>query len=374
LIDIKKVVYFIGEIGIGGSEKQLALLLKHIDQKAYKAHVIVFNKSVYGDLKDSLISSGVSVHTIPNSIKSIPTRMIFLYYLLIKIKPHIIHSWSIHDNIYAGIVGRLLNISTIIGSVRGSLYGTGFIQSPLIIKLISLIWVHKIVVNALSIKNELIAINIPIKKILFLPNCVEIESGNYVKKVHPLSENGNEEIIICTIGNLRKNKNHLLFIDILDNVIKSVGNVSGWIVGQPVLDEPQIKDELKSRIEFLGHENRILLLGFQNDVIQLLRKSCIFVFTSFSEGTPNAILEAMALKVPVISSNVGGISKLITHGQNGFILDTDDRVGYEKTIISLLENEETRNRIADNAFSYVKKFHDSKINTLLLEEIYNPLL
>lgn len=374
MIDIKKVVYFIGEIGIGGSEKQLALLLKHIDQKAYKAHVIVFNKSVYGDLKDSLISSGVSVHTIPNSIKSIPTRMIFLYYLLIKIKPHIIHSWSIHDNIYAGIVGRLLNISTIIGSVRGSLYGTGFIQSPLIIKLISLIWVHKIVVNALSIKNELIAINIPIKKILFLPNCVEIESGNYVKKVHPLSENGNEEIIICTIGNLRKNKNHLLFIDILDNVIKSVGNVSGWIVGQPVLDEPQIKDELKSRIEFLGHENRILLLGFQNDVIQLLRKSCIFVFTSFSEGTPNAILEAMALKVPVISSNVGGISKLITHGQNGFILDTDDRVGYEKTIISLLENEETRNRIADNAFSYVKKFHDSKINTLLLEEIYNPLL
>ena len=81
MIDTKIVVYFIGEIGIGGSEKQLSLLLKYINQQAYKAHVVVFNKSLYGDLKENLIRSGVSVHTIPNSFKSIPGRMIFLYFI-----------------------------------------------------------------------------------------------------------------------------------------------------------------------------------------------------------------------------------------------------------------------------------------------------
>ena len=174
LINKSTVVYFIGEIGLGGSEIQLSLLLKYINKKTIKPHVVVFNKSAYGDLKNRLTDSGVVLHYIPDSIKSVPKRMIFLYRLLLKIKPQVIHSWSIHDNIYAGIIGRLLKVPSTFGSVRGSLHGSTFIQSTLLMKLVSLIWVDKIVVNALSIKKELIATGIPLKRIIFLQNCVEI--------------------------------------------------------------------------------------------------------------------------------------------------------------------------------------------------------
>ena len=330
LINKSTVVYFIGEIGLGGSEIQLSLLLKYINKKTIKPHVVVFNKSAYGDLKNRLTESGVVLHYIPDSIRSVPKRMIFLYRLLLKIKPQVIHSWSIHDNIYAGIIGRLLKVPSTFGSVRGSLHGSTFIQSTLLMKLVSLIWVDKIVVNALSIKKELIATGIPLKRIIFLPNCVEIDQISFPDKRNNILEDKDKELIVCTIGNLRKNKNHLFFVKIMDSLIKSGANVKGWIVGQPVPDEPQLENVIREKIHSMGLDDKIILLGFQNNTTELLKKSSIYVFTSLSEGTPNTILEAMASGLPVISSDVGGISQIILHGENGFLYNLNDQYKFEK--------------------------------------------
>jgi len=371
LINKKTVVYFIGEIGLGGSETQLSLLLKYINKITIKPYVIVFNKSAYGDLKNRLTDSGVVLHYIPDSITSVPKRMIFLYRLLLKIKPQVIHSWSIHDNIYAGIIGRLLKVPSIFGSVRGSLYGSAFIQSAFLNKLVSLIWVNKIVVNALPIKKELIEIGIPLKRIIFLPNCVEIGHASTFDKNNDILENKGKELIICTIGNLRKNKNHLFFVKIMDSIIKSGVNVKAWIVGQPVPDEPQLENVIRKKIQSIGLEDKIILLGFQKNTTGLLKKSSIYVFTSLSEGTPNTILEAMALGLPVISSNVGGISRIILHGVNGFLYDLNDQYKFEKKIKDLLLNEKLRKNIGTSAMMYVKKNHDPNKISSILEGIYS---
>ena len=371
MINKKIVVYFIGEIGLGGSETQLSLLLKHINKKTIKPYVIVFNKSAYGDLKNRFTDSGVVLHYIPDSITSVPKRMIFLYRLLLKIKPQVIHSWSIHDNIYAGIIGRLLKVPSIFGSVRGSLYGSTFIQSAFLMKLVSLIWVRKIVVNAPSIKKELIAIGIPLKRIIFLPNCVEIGHASTFDKNNDILEDKGKELIICTIGNLRKNKNHLLFVKIMDSIIKSGANVKAWIVGQPVPDEPQLENVIRKKIQSIGLEDKIILLGFQKNTTGLLKKSNIYVFTSLSEGTPNTILEAMASGLPVISSNVGGISRIISHGVNGFLYDLNHQYKFEKKIKDLLMNEQLRKSVGTSAMIYVKKNHDPNKISSILEGIYS---
>ena len=193
--------------------------------------------------------------------------MIFLYRLLLKIKPQVIHSWSIHDNIYAGIIGRLLKVPSTFGSVRGSLHGSTFIQSTLLMKLVSLIWVDKIVVNALSIKKELIATGIPLKRIIFLPNCVEIDQISFPDKKNNILEDKDKELIVCTIGNLRKNKNHLFFVKIMDSLIKSGANVKGWIVGQPVPDEPQLENVIREK--FIQWDWMIKLFYLVFKIIQL---------------------------------------------------------------------------------------------------------
>ena len=102
-----RIIYLIGQSGLGGSERQLYLLLKHMDKTRFELHVVVFNPSPNYTLDDDLRKAGVMVHSIPDEVKGIPARTFWIYRLLRYLKPHVVHSWSIHDNIYAGLVGWL---------------------------------------------------------------------------------------------------------------------------------------------------------------------------------------------------------------------------------------------------------------------------
>ena len=64
-MDKKKIIFFIGEIGFGGSERQMSLMLNYLDKKQYEYHVIIFNPSPYGDLKEQLKRSRVQLYFIP---------------------------------------------------------------------------------------------------------------------------------------------------------------------------------------------------------------------------------------------------------------------------------------------------------------------
>ena len=84
--------------------------------------------------------------------------------------------------------------------------------------------------------------------------------------------------IICTIGNLRKNKNQSLFINAMKRVTEFYPNVKGFIIGQSVEDEPDIENKLNKLIKTLNMCNKIELLGFQQNTMKFLKRSTIFVF------------------------------------------------------------------------------------------------
>ena len=77
-------------------------------------NIIVFNESPYGDLKKELIKIGVKLYFLPEDKKTIPERFIYLYKLVKKINPILIHSWTIHDNAYAGILGRIFTLNLLV--------------------------------------------------------------------------------------------------------------------------------------------------------------------------------------------------------------------------------------------------------------------
>ena len=217
-----------------------------------------------------------------------------------------------HDNAYAGILGKIFNIKSI-GSVRGSIHKTGFSTLPFLMKYICLRSVSIWIINANDFRNELSEFGIRNDKIKYVPNYVEINiNKNCLQK--------SNKQIITTIGNLRANKNHSFFIDLMGEIIESSPNTIGWIIGQPVDDEPNIQNELSNKIKNMGLQDRVMMLGFHPNPLKLLRKSKVFVLPSLSEGAPNVILEAMSIGLPVVASNVGGIKDLIRSHKNGFLL------------------------------------------------------
>jgi glycosyltransferase involved in cell wall biosynthesis len=340
-----RLVCFVGELGLGGSERQLYLLLKHIDRDLFDCHVLVFNPSPYFVFNDALMAIGVHVWQMPSDCQGVPPRIRYIYNLLRKIKPDIVHSWTAHDNPYAGLVGRLVGTPVCLGSLRGSLSSPGFQGLPLPYRFLSLYSVSKLVVNCETIAKELIAKHYPVSKVAVIPNCVEFPPVDLTAP--DLSSLGIHDghQVVGIVGNLRKVKNHLMFVQGMAQVLSSYPHVRGLIVGQPVSDEPERWHEIASTIRKIGLDGRVMLAGFRPDVPALMQRLTVFCLTSMIEGMPNTILEAMAAACPVVATRVGGVPELVKDGVNGILVEPDDIHDFARAVKYLLENPELAKRM-----------------------------
>jgi glycosyltransferase involved in cell wall biosynthesis len=338
-----KIVYLIGQLGLGGSERQLYLLLKHMDKTKFEPHVIVFNPSENYTLDNDLKAAGVPVYEMPPTNANIIKRVFWLAKTIKKIKPHILHSWTAYINAYVGVAGRLAGVKVLLGSVRGALHSPGYADSPAFLRWLILHGVHGHLVNADTIAEELRKAGVPEKKIYILFNCVETpEKKSFTLPAH-IPPNAR---LIGMVGNLRYEKNYPLFIYGLAGIVSEFENVYGVIAGQSVLQAaPDLPEQIKKQIADLKIENKIWLAGFQADVPALLSRFEIFCLTSNSEGTPNALLEAMVSGLPAIATRVGGIPQIVENGVSGIIIAPNDLNGLQDALRFLLENPEAARKM-----------------------------
>ena len=338
-----RIVYLIGQLGLGGSERQLYLLLKHMDKTRFELHVVVFNPSPNYTLDDDLHKAGVRVHAIPNEVKGILARMFWIYGLLRRLKPHVIHSWSIHDNIYAGLVGWLARVPRRLGSVRGSLASQDFLRFPYLVRWLILHSVQGHLVNSEAIAAQMRAMHIPTERICILTNCVEINSFESSACLDGIPADAR---VVGMVGNLRSEKNYPMFVRGMAQILPEFPDVYGIMVGQPVLaSDPDVPRQIQEELEKLGVHDRVRMFGFHSNVPALLPGFDIFCLTSDFEGTPNAVLEAMAAGLPVIATRVGGIPHIVRDGETGFLIEPGDVMGLADALRELLREPQRARRM-----------------------------
>jgi glycosyltransferase involved in cell wall biosynthesis len=104
---------------------------------------------------------------------------------------------------------------------------------------------------------------------------------------------------------------------------------------QLVGEDGGLMDESKKLVSDLGLEEKIDFLGNRSDIVTLLSRSQLFILTSFWEGFPLTIIEAMRAGLPVIASHVGGVSEAVEHKETGYIVSShDELVSRLETLIS----------------------------------------
>ncbi|EKB49138.1 UDP-D-galactose:(glucosyl)lipopolysaccharide-1,6-D-galactosyltransferase [Cecembia lonarensis LW9] len=114
-------------------------------------------------------------------------------------------------------------------------------------------------------------------------------------------------------------------------------------------DGPELAD-LKTYAKKLNVLNRIEFLGFSNEVDKYLAQSKVFVFTSLTEGYPNAIIESMAQGcVPVSFDCIAGPSDIIKHGVNGYLMEVGDTDSMAHYIKNLIQNEDLLHNMSTNS-------------------------
>lgn len=155
---------------------------------------------------------------------------------------------------------------------------------------------------------------------------------------------GERDNRIVSVGRLVDQKNHKMLIDSFSIVSKKYPFLKLEIYG----DGPN-KSALLSYIKSLNLQDKITLMGNVSDLFDKIKKAFCFVLSSNFEGMPNALIEAMAIGIPCISTNCpcGGPKTLINNGINGLLVDVDNSQMLANSIAYLIENKEQAKAIGN---------------------------
>ncbi len=370
-----RVVHLIGQLGLGGSERQLLVLLEHLTRERFESHIIVFNPSLYGELHQQLERLGIAVITVPAKCRPVPARALLLYRIFRRLKPDIVHSWTAHDNPYAGLVGRLAGVRGRLGSLRTTARSTLMADLSPLTRWLSLFGVARLVVNSEQGASELRRQGIPDRRIRLLRNCVAMCASPGAPPAD-LSGLGIEprHRLVGLIANLRRVKNHLFFIDAMARILPDFPDLEVLLVGQPLPSEPDLPGLIEQRIASHSLQDRFVLTGFRPDVPALLKRMEICCLASRSEGMPNVLLEAMAAGRPVVATRVGGVGELVDDGENGFLIEPGDTSGFAEAVCRLLRAPELARRMGRSGRDRAARRHSCAEAAGRLEEIYRDAL
>ncbi|MEO7215952.1 N-acetyl-alpha-D-glucosaminyl L-malate synthase BshA [Mucilaginibacter sp.] len=194
------------------------------------------------------------------------------------------------------------------------------------------------------------------KDIKVIPNFIDLTRFSLKPKDHfkkAIAPNG-EKVLVHT-SNFRKVKRTEDVIKIFAEVVKTIP-AKLLMVGDG--GERSVCERLARDLDIAEH---VRFLGKQDAIEEILSVSDLFLMPSVSESFGLAALEAMACKVPVISSNAGGLPELNIEGVTGFLRDVGDVVGMAERAIYILEDEERLNQFKENALARAKEFELSNI-------------
>lgn len=164
--------------------------------------------------------------------------------------------------------------------------------------------------------------------------------------------------IILTVARLSKEKGLEVLLEALLKLFTQGVEFESVIIG-----EGPMRSELEQLILRSGLQDRVSLIGeqTQDQVFSWIRRSSVIAMSSFSEGIPVSLMEAMALKRPVVAPNITGIPELIDHGQSGFLFEPGNAEDLAKYIRILLEDAETAGHFVEKA--YAKVYADFNLST-----------
>jgi glycosyltransferase involved in cell wall biosynthesis len=141
-----------------------------------------------------------------------------------------------------------------------------------------------------------------------------------------------------------------------------------------VVGDGERREELEQLAHRLGLGSRVHFLGWRDDLETILSGLDVVICSSKNEGTPVALIEAMAAGVPVLSTDVGGVGDLVTHGETGWLVPPADPSALARGIERLLRDPALRRRLAAGARPVVLERHDVKGLIHRMETLYEGVM
>jgi glycosyltransferase involved in cell wall biosynthesis len=346
-----KVVHIMPQIGIGGAETQLYALIINSDPQVVTHEVLYYSDSHDDEGFKLYTEAGIKYTRIPRNKKK-PIR--FLRDLTASVKarkPDIVHCWLYSGNVWGRWAAILAGVKSVIVAYRACC----FVKIP-ILKLQECITprrVHHLANSYACAKFVAETIGVAPEKFNVIYNGLEVKKFNVPDRRSELFALFNipaDAKIVTMVGRLMPPKNYPMFIEAARMAGEHKLPLHFIIVGTGSL-----RDELEAMVRKLNIEKFVHFTGIRTDIPEILASSDIFLFTTKSEGFPNAILEAMAAELPVITTNFGSVGELIEDGVNGTIIPINDASAAVAALKSYLDNPSKARLLAAAARASVEQ-------------------
>jgi len=178
-------------------------------------------------------------------------------------------------------------------------------------------------------------------------------------------------IVVSTVGRLTTIKQQTLFVEMAHRVSHKSDRFVFLVVG-----DGELRRDLQQRTKRLGIEHYVQFLGWRADLETIYAATDVFVLTSRNEGTPVALIEAMAAGVASVSTDVGGVRDVITGVDVGMLVPSGDADALTAAVCELADDEAKRQKLGRQARESVReRFHSRRLVrdiTLLYQELLEP--
>lgn len=330
-----------------------------------------------GTLSRKLGEAGISVWVIPEAEHSFAAILWKAFRHLRGKRIEIIHSHRYKENLLAFILSRVLGTRTIIATLHGLAEpapGTAMRWRLRFRVGMDYLLLRRFFTRVVAVSKDMKETLIRDRgfdggKVALIHNGIGVPPA--LTPADPSAEYGSDSraVHIGTVGRLVAVKDFELFLQVAAKVKARFPAVHFSILG----DGP-LKEKLMKVAKGLGLEDSVEFLSPQADPMPYYQSLDIYLNTSVHEGLPLSILEAMSCARPVVAPAVGGLLEVISHGEDGFLVEGRKPQGFVDWCLKLIQEEGLRKRVGRKAFEKIASSFTDLQMAKSYRELYFGLL
>ena len=367
-----RVLQLTSSLGFYGAEQMILTLLTALDRELFHVSLAALQKKKASStaIVSAATAAGIEAVTLPcrgwldwDAIRGLRS-------LIEKENIDILHCHEPKSRLYGAVVSKMTGIPIV---ATHHLWTRQNLRTKLVesIDAAVLHGCDKVVGVSNSVAESMRRVLVSSQRIEVIPNGIDLSGsrddlkGDEVRRSLGIPR---DVPVIGAVGRLDMQKGH-------DRLIEAAGKIidAGQDAFYVILGEGVERPRLEALVRDHGLSSRVLLPGYRSDVRSCLSMMDIFVMPSRREGTPMALLEAMAMKKPVVATAVGGVPDVLTDGIDGIVLP-ENGVGLSDALLKLLRDPAFALQIARAGRRRVENEFSSVRMARRYEELYRRCL
>lgn len=369
-----RIVYIIDGLGMGGAERLMVPILKNLSKEKFDVRVCALQVRNGNPIADQIRALGIPVDLLHIPYLRDLTALPRLIKYLREVGADLVHVQLEFSDIFGNIAAKILRLPSV--STLHTMPSQDMqikLKLHQSLELFVLRHFCDVVISVSEVARDFY-LNISSMRpsaLRTIYNGIDLSQISDRDQIGALAGVRNEmgipidANVLTTVAVLRELKGIQFMIQALPAILARFPNSYYLIVGHG-----DYLEELVRQVGLAGVKEHVVFAGQRNDVQRFLQASDVFVLPTLTEALPTVLAEAMAARLPIVASAVGGVPEMIVDGQNGRLIPAADPQALSDACLDLLSRPEESAKMGEKGWEVVNQKFNIETQVAHLETLY----